>query len=375
VKISLHLKTVATGLAMFSMFFGAGNVIFPLVIGHYAQDKTFFAILGLLITAVLVPFGGLFAMLLFEGDHKRYFAVLGKFPGFLIALFIITLLGPLGSLPRCIALASSTVRMSVGDFSPVAFNALACGLIFFFTYQKRYIMEWLGYILTPLLLGSLAYIITKGLLTAEVSSFSPQQQPSLTVFLEGLKEGYNTMDLLAALFFSSIIFNSLKNTLALYPQESLVKIGLKSCALGAFLLALTYIGFSYVASFHSAKLKVESVEQLLGAITMEIIGPSAGIWVCSTIALACLTTAIALSNVFADFISHTVFQNKISYKTALIGTLLATFIVANLQFAGISAFLIPILKVCYPFLMLLTVYNIVTQIFARKTLSIAQAKD
>ncbi len=361
----LSFKIIAIGLAMFSMFFGAGNIIFPLAIGHYSQDKTFFAIFGLLLTAVAIPFAGLMAMILFNGDQNRYFGILGKTPGFIIALFIITLLGPLGSTPRCIALAYSTIKMSFGHVSPIIFNGIACVIIYFFTYQKKRIMDWLGYFLTPFLVVSLAYIIIKGLLSSDISVSETNQDP-LTIFLHGLKEGYNTMDLLAAFFFSSIILSSLRDTIVKYPQENLIKIALKSCLIGALLLALTYIGFSYIASYHSKNLSINSTDQLLGAITMKIMGPSAGIWICLTIALACLTTAIALSNVFAEFISIQLFQNKITYRTALIGTLLTTFIVANLEFEGISAFLGPILEICYPFLIVLTAYNIIKEIMDRK---------
>ena len=73
----MHTQTRAqvltTGLAMFSMFFGAGNIVFPLLVGQQAQGMTIYATLGLLLTAVIVPFSGLFAMLLFNGDYMRFF--------------------------------------------------------------------------------------------------------------------------------------------------------------------------------------------------------------------------------------------------------------------------------------------------------------
>jgi len=72
-KNFLKSQTFVTGLAMFAMFFGAGNVIFPLTIGHLAQDKTLYGIFGLLLTAVIVPFAGLIAMMLYDGDYKQFF--------------------------------------------------------------------------------------------------------------------------------------------------------------------------------------------------------------------------------------------------------------------------------------------------------------
>lgn len=355
-KIKFNYQIVAIGLAMFSMFFGAGNIIFPLAIGHTAQDKTLFAILGLLITAVAIPFTGLIAIVLFEGDYKKFFSTLGRIPGFLMALCIITLLGPLGSTPRCIALAYSTFKMAAVDVPPLLFNAVACGIIFLFTYQRKRIMNLLGYFLTPLLLASLTYIIIKGLLTGESTPVNTSD--NYEIFLHGLKEGYNTMDLLAAFFFSSMIVASLKETLKNDSSSSLLRAAVQATTIGASLLALTYVGFSYVASYHSQDLEIQGIDQLLGAITLKVMGSSAGIWVCMAIALTCLTTAIALSNVFADYVRKELFMEKISYTVALSGTLILTFIVANLEFRGISAFLGPILEICYPVLIILTLYNL-----------------
>ena len=85
---------IAIGFAMFSMFFGAGNVVFPLALGQYAQDHNFYAILGLLITAVGVPFAGLMAMTLYNGDYKKFFERIGPLPGFAVAAIIMGLIRP-----------------------------------------------------------------------------------------------------------------------------------------------------------------------------------------------------------------------------------------------------------------------------------------
>lgn len=71
---------IATGLAIFSMFFGAGNIVVPLALGQYAQDKAFIAIIGLLITAVGVPLTGVMAMTLYNGNYKDFFQESAKSP-------------------------------------------------------------------------------------------------------------------------------------------------------------------------------------------------------------------------------------------------------------------------------------------------------
>ena len=91
---------------------------------------------------------------------------------------------------------------------------------------------------------------------------------------------------------------------------------------------------------------------------MKIAGPYAGMLVCVAIALACLTTAIALISSFTDFIQREVFHEKISYEITLIGALLLTFFVSTFEFTGISLFLWPILQIFYPGLIALTFLNI-----------------
>lgn len=344
---------------MFAMFFGAGNVIFPLAVGQFAGDKNFFAIMGLILTAAIMPIAGLIAMLLFDGNYKQFFGRLGRIPGFILALFIITLLGPLGSTPRCIALAYTTLRSTFLEMSPLLFSALACLIIFLFSVKKRHMLTLLGWILTPLLLISLITIILIGVFTTP--DIQTVHQSNFTIFWHGLKEGYNTMDLLAAFFFSSTILNILRMS----PSKDLSKetgsslsIAFKASLIGAFLLATIYIGFSYIASFHASHLILEGKDELLALIILKIAGPYAGILVCTSVALACLTTAIALITAFADFVQKEVFKEKIGYEKILFFSLLITFCVSTFEFTSISAFLGPVLQVCYPGLILLTFLNI-----------------
>lgn len=355
-KNLLRPEALAIGLAMFSMFFGAGNVIFPLAVGQYAGDKNIFAILGLLLTGALMPIMGVIAMILFDGNYREFFGRLGRAPGFLLALATISLLGPLGSTPRCIALSYTTLKSAFLDMSPVLFSAISCGIIFLFTFRKNQILKLLGWVLTPFLLGSLLLIIVIGLFTAHEAQ--PVDHSNLSMFLHGLKEGYNTMDLLASFFFSSMILNILRMRCSSPDKKKYLTTAFQASIVGAVLLSAVYIGFSYLASYHGHHLPINGKDELLAAITMSIAGPYAGLLVCVTVAFACLTTAIALVSSFTDFIQKEVFEDKIGYEPILIGSLLLTFFVSTFEFTGISAFLGPILQVCYPGLIVLTFLNI-----------------
>jgi LIVCS family branched-chain amino acid:cation transporter len=356
--------TLTVGLAMFAMFFGAGNIVFPLALGQYAQDQTLFAILGLLITAVGVPFLGLISMTLFNGNYTHFFERIGKIPGFVVTVFIMGLIGPFGAIPRCITLSHSTFSMFWSGVSLSTFSIISCLLIFLFTFRKNRLLEILGIVLTPLLLISMGIIIVKGFFnspSAPISDFS-----SDAVFLLGLLKGYQTMDLLGAFFFSTIILECLESNgldNSQHNYRKMVFLTLKASLIGASLLAISYIGFCYVAAFNSETLQGVLPDQLLGVIAMHILGPYAGLVAIIAVALACLTTAIALAAVFAEFLHHRVTFEKLPYISSLILTLFVTYFVSTLSFSGIASFLVPILEICYPALVLLSALNIAHKLY------------
>lgn len=358
-------NTIATGLAMFSMFFGAGNVVFPLGLGQYARDHNFYAILGLLITAVGVPFAGLIAMTLFNGDYKKFFARIGPIPGFLVTVVILGLLGPFGGIPRCIVLSYSTMKPYIPDyFSLPLFSIVACVIVFAFTYKRTNIVDILGYFLTPILLLSLAIIIIKGLFVSP--SLIPAEHDKFSIFLKGFKEGYLTMDLLAAFFFSSVVIVCLQKDVDVMDQKNYKKtifLTLKASLIAALLLSIIYVGFSFVAAFHSPLLEGTPEAELPGVIATHVLGPYAAVVAQIAVILACLTTVIALSAVFAEFLHKDIFLDKISYGWSLFLTLLTTFFVSTLNFTGIAQFLKPILQVCYPALIMLCFVNILYKLY------------
>ncbi|MBA2726651.1 MAG: branched-chain amino acid transport system II carrier protein, partial [Parachlamydiaceae bacterium] len=358
-------NTFATGLAMFSMFFGAGNIIFPLALGQFAQDQNIYAIMGLLITAIGVPFAGLFAMTLFDGDYRDFFSRIGKLPGFFTAAIIMGLIGPFGAIPRCIALAYSTISAFLPGISIEVFSALSCLLIFLMTFKRNNIVDILGYFLTPILVGALAIIIIKGLL------FSPETPPANnllpgTAFYEGFVQGYQMMDLIGAFFFSSVIIVCLKKDLPMQEVDNhsrIMSLTMKSIAVAAPLLALTYIGFSFLAAGQSKELADFKSDELISQITVLVLGKHAGLIVSVAVVLACLTTAIALAAVFAEYLHEDITRFKIGYVPSLALTLVVTYFISILNFTMIIALLGPVLQVIYPALITLTICNILYKLY------------
>jgi LIVCS family branched-chain amino acid:cation transporter len=117
-KISLTI-----GLAMFAMFFGYGNLVFPIKIGMHVADKYALASMGLIITGVIVPILGLLSMVVYQGDRVKYFGLLGKWAPFTLTLLMLSLLGPFGVVPRCIIVAYGGISLLWPSLSLIIFSS------------------------------------------------------------------------------------------------------------------------------------------------------------------------------------------------------------------------------------------------------------
>jgi LIVCS family branched-chain amino acid:cation transporter len=348
----------SVGLAIFAMLFGAGNVVFPLGLGRDTGTQVLFAILGLVLSGVAVPLLGLVSSSLFDGDYKKFLGMAGRIPGAFLALVCMLLIGPFGATPRCITLAYAAVHWHIPSLSLIFFSLVVAGIVFVATIKRRFVVDLMGRILGPIKLTLLLSIIVLGLFATS------QPQASLLsgidAFYKGLKEGYWTLDLLATIFFSGLIISSIKARSTKekpLSSQQVAMFGLKAGVIGGLLLGAVYTGFCLLAAKFGAQVAGVPKDQLLSALAMVVMGPKACLLANATMAMACLTTAIALTAVFADYLRHELFFGRIKYHYALLLTVTATFAMTNLGFAGIATVIEPVAVVCYPALIVLSLAN------------------
>lgn len=355
-------KTILTaGFAMFSMFFGAGNLVFPLVIGAKTLDQMGIAMLGLAITGVFVPFLGLVGVILYDGNRSNFFDCIGKIPAFCLVFILLAILGPLGVVPRCIIVAHGAVTSFYSDISIELFSFIFCLLTLILIWNHDRVIPILGRILTPFLLLGIIVISIAGLffanstpLLAEFSKFK--------AFKIGLIDGYQTMDLLAAFFFSSTTVAYIRaNMRSDDSPRTLLKLSLSASLIGAGLIAIIYIGFVAVGSQHASTLLEVRPEQMFSAMAGHALGPLAIPVVAITVYLACITTAAILVMLFADFVHEDIFRYKFSQHIATVFTLIVAFFVSRLGFSSLGLWTGTILQVAYPALIALTVANILNK--------------
>lgn len=354
------------GLALFSMFFGSGNLIFPLFLGQLAEGQWFVAFIGFILTAVFLPFLGVIAMVMYEGHYRKFFDQLGRPLGLTLTAALLIVWIPLGSAPRCISLSFASLGTYIPSLtSPLFYGIVYSLLVAYIILQKSRLLNIMGAYLTPALLISLFATFAMGMGGTLSGNSGIETSP---LIFRSLVEGYNTMDLIASFFFCATIIGLLKEQGG--NMETNLKLVLKAGVVAIAVLGVVYAGLMYTAALHSSALVSIPKEQMLAHLAKITLGDNLGFIAAIAIFLACFTTSVALVVVFTEFLTDTVFKSQQYYNTSLVLTSVITLMMSLTGLEGITAVTSPVLQVCYPLLLLVILFGI-----TRRSIAIWKAKQ
>ena len=369
-------KTLLYGFSIFAMFFGSGNLVYPLQVGVEDPSNWLYGYLGFFCSGIILPFCGVFVIKLYQGDYNAFFAEAGSVAKVAIPLITLSLLGSFGVIPRCITVAHGGFEYAYPGISLVLFSIIFCSLCYIFCLKDKLMFKILGKILTPILLGFLVLLIVVGIFNTfnnpdiyasylkhskAVASdlFAKDKTHSgMDVFLSAFVIGYNTMDLLAAYFFSALIFKEIEKLVPDQLGNSVMKAALKPSIIGMSMLALVYLGFVYLGAIYSYLVEEISPELILPAISTFVLGKYGSLIISIIIIFACLTTAVALSQIYAKYLCTLFKLEQKRYPHILAIITIVSFFVSTLDFTGIASILGPVLSLCYPALIVLTLMSI-----------------
>ncbi len=352
---------LSTALALFAMLFGSGNIAFPLGLGRDMGSMAPYAMLGFFITAALVPVLGVIAMALCNGDYRIFMERIGRIPARLVIMFCFALIGPFAIIPRCIAFAFLALQWIFPQITLLPFTIATACIILATTVRRNNVVGIMGKFLGPIKLLLLSAVIIKGLLTT--TEIAPCSLTSWDTFMTGIFSGYGTLDLLGVIFSSGLLITGLSIDAHgnRRPQQQVMAMLVKSGILAAMMLGVLYAGFVAVASMQSAAAACIGAEhsQLLSILASIILGAGGGILASITMVIACATTAIGLTTMFAEYMSTELPTGMVSYTQAVVfTTIIATFF-ANWGASGIQAFISPIVEIMYPACIVLALIHIV----------------
>lgn len=382
--MNIHKSYIITlSFAIFSMFFGAGNLIYPLEVGTSSGSHLALGMFGFLLTAVLLPFAGLLVMILFDGDYNAFFNRLGISAGQTLIAICMIIIGPLVAIPRIVTLSHIMIApfipwaflRDISPFTSLIFAVLFLAVTFAAAYRPSKIVDILGNVITPALLISLAVIIIKGLMSAQ--AIVDVDTPVRTIFTLNLLRGYETLDLIGSIFFTSIAINMVKGSIQLQTasqQRVLTILCTKAGIIGLSLLSIVYIGMGLLGTYYGTSCESINSGDLFSKVSFCILGSYGALVIATAVLMACLSTAIALCAVIARYISTTVTGNKMNYCTALIITLLSSI---PLSTYGLSTVLAltggPLVFVGYPVIIMLTLCNLAYKLFGFRPVAIPVA--
>ena len=240
-----------TGFALFAMLFGAGNLIFPPMLGYETNSTWLITIIAFVITGVGFPFLGIISVSIVGNNMDDFANRVSPIFSKIFAIISILTIGPMLAIPRTGATAYEITFLYNGLDSPIykyAYLILYFAIVILFSLRASKVIDRVGKILTPILLILLILIIIKGIFATDLYINSDTYPHA---FKRGFLEGYQTMDTIASIAYAGIILKSIKNGRNLDRKQEfsfLIKAGL--VAIGS--LAIIYIGFAFIgAKMHS----------------------------------------------------------------------------------------------------------------------------
>ena len=336
---------IVVGFALFSMFFGAGNVIFPPYLGMESGPQWLLGFSAYFIADIGLALLGVFALLR-VGSSEAVTLRLGKIPAELLMCAIILCIGPMVAIPRTSATTfEMAISPNLSGVSPVLFSVLFFALILALCIKESAVVDIVGKVLTPLLLVGLFAIIIKGIVTplGEIAALPQIANAAVT----GIKAGYQTMDALAALPFGIIVLQSVTAKGYDSGKKQFRVVG-GAAVLAGVLLLCVYMGLAYLGATVSAQYTSDiGRAQLIMALVEALMGKVGVILFGVVVGLACVTTAIALTSSAAAYFAE-LCRGKVSYKVFVIAICVFSAVVSNLGLDRIVAVAAPVLDVIYP---------------------------
>ena len=343
-----------TGFALFAMLFGAGNLIFPPMLGYETNSSWVPTMLAFTITGVGFPFLGILSVSIVGNGIKDFANRVSPTFSKIFAIISILAIGPMLAIPRTGATAYEITFLYNGMESPIyKYIYLICyfGIVILFSLRANKVIERVGKILTPILLILLFLIIIKGIFFANLS-VKPDIYPH--AFKRGFLEGYQTMDTIASIAYAGIILKAIKNGRNLTQKQEFSFL-IKSGLVAILSLALIYGGFALVgAKMHSVLVTKDKIE-LLVKTTSYLLGGYGNLILAICVAGACLTTAIGLVATVGEFFSSI---TSFKYENIVIFTVIISFLLSILGVESIIRISVPILIFIYPVMISLIILNL-----------------
>ena len=352
-------QTLVIAFALFSLFFGAGNLILPPYLGYNAGDGWFWVLIGFSISAVFIPILAIYGHAKLQGTILDFankvsptFAVL-----FSILIYLIAIALPS---PRT---ASVTYEMAIEPFfqiSSLELSSIYFALVLVFVLNRNRMLSIIGKFLTPLIVCILLIIICLGLFT-EVASV--RDSIFNNSFAEGILEGYQTFDAIGGVVIGGVVVISL-SLQGKFNYEEKKRMIIRSGLFAGLGLFLIYGGLIVLGAHNSTVLVIDNRTELLSVLSIQNLGNIGNVFLSVLLALACFTTAVGIVTGTADFVKGLIGNSQKAYIiTAIIACVLGV-LIGQFNVYYIINVALPVLMFIYPITIVLIILNVLPEKWA-----------
>lgn len=359
-------QVLFTGLMLFSLFFGAGNLIFPPLLGLESGTQFTPAMTGFLLTGVFLPFIAVIAVATVNGGLVSIGSRVGKAFGIIFAIIIYLSIGAFYGIPRAASVAYELgfqqFFQSESRIVLILFSVIFFAVTYYICLNPKKIVQRVGEFLTPILLLTLAILFVRAFFLFENTPGPVTEKYAGAPFITGFLEGYFTMDAVAALAFGIVVVNALKDN-GMRSRAEQIKGTLGAGIIAAVGLTLVYVSLGWIGVAMPKGTEFANGADILTAASQLLFGGTGSLLFSAIVLLACLTTCVGLINASASFF-HGLYS-KFSYKFYVGVLSIIGFSVSSLGLNIILDIAVPMLMFIYPIAIVLMTLSLLQPILGK----------
>ena len=353
-RLNLNQRILVAA-TLFGMFFGAGNLIFPVHLGQLAGRNVIPAMIGFIVTAVGIPILGVAAIGNTHSDGLQALASkVGPRYGVVFTCLLYLTIGPFFAIPRCATTSFTTgIAPMLGGIPEAAalfvFSLLFFAIVLALSLRPAGITVWIGKIINPLFLAFLAILVASALLrpSATVAFVAPAAAYESGALFSGFIEGYGTMDAIAGLAFGIVVIDIIRS-MGVQDDADVAKDVLASGLMTGLLMAVIYTATIIMGAQSRGLFETsENGGVALAQISGHYLGAAGSLVLALTITFACLKTSIGLVTSCSDAFAR-MFPKGPAYRTWAVIFTVFSFVVSNFGLSRILDYSLPVLMFLYP---------------------------
>jgi len=358
-------ELLVTSFALFSLFFGAGNLLLPPLLGYNAGENWFWVTVGFMITAVVIPIIGILAHAKLQGTMYDFGKKVSPWFSSIYCIIVYVISVAIPSPRTASATHEIAIHPAFGT-SPLLTSAIYFSLVLVFVLNRSKILNLIGKFLTPFIVIMLLAVIGIGLSSSE---FTTGISTSETPIVTGILEGYQTFDAIGAVVVGAVIIISLNfKNMKVEAFESKRKLIRKSGFIAGTGLFIIYAGLISVGAYYGSQIEVNTElstdmqrASLLRGISISALGTFGNTVLSILISLACFTTAVGIVAGTADYFRGLFKNSQNAYvATAIIACIIGVG-VGQLDFKTIIHIALPVLMFIYPITIALIILNVLPE--------------